>query len=107
MPALQSVKEVLPAVQEKGEGAILFTTGISAFYPIPDIGNAGIIMSGLRNYATNLHNILKKQFIYVGHLTIGTFIAPGTEGDPDLIAEAWYEPYSKKRPIRDNFPKRY
>ncbi len=65
LPALQSVKEVLPALQEKGEGAILFTTGISAFYPIPDIGNEGIIMSGLRNYAANLHNIFKKQFSYV------------------------------------------
>ena len=105
LPAIQCVNEVLPEMQEKGEGAILFTTGISAFYPIPAIGNAGIAKSGLRNYLTNLHNILKGQGVYVGHLSVGAFIAPGTEGDPDLIAEAWYDLYRKKAPFEATFPR--
>ncbi|MEH7589167.1 SDR family NAD(P)-dependent oxidoreductase [Priestia megaterium] len=105
LPAIHSINEVLPNLQEKGEGAILFTTGLSAFHPIPQLGNAGIVMSGIRNYATNLHNVLKEQGIYVGHLSIGTFIAAGTEGDPDLIAEAWYDLYSKKEQFEATFPK--
>lgn len=104
LPAVQAVNEVLPDMEAKGEGAILFTTGMSAFYPIPFLGNAGIIMAGVRNYATNLHNMLKDKGIYVGHLSIGVMIAPGTEGDPDLIAEAWYEQYASKEQFEAMFP---
>lgn len=91
LPAIQCVNEVLPEMREKGDGSILFTTGISAVHPIPAVGNAGIAKSGLRNYLANLHNILKDQGVYVGHLSVGVVIAPGTEGDPDLIAETWYD----------------
>ncbi|MCO0599559.1 SDR family NAD(P)-dependent oxidoreductase [Peribacillus butanolivorans] len=94
LPAIEAVQSVLPGMQKKGAGAILFTTGISAMHPIPQLGNAGIVMAGLRNYATNLHNILKEQSIYVGHLSIGTLIEKGTEGDPDLIADMWYNQYA-------------
>lgn len=107
LPAIYSINEILPTLQEKGEGAILFTTGLSACYPIPQIGNVGIVMSGVRNYATNLHNVLKEQGIYVGHLSIGTFIAAGTEGDPDLIAQAWHDLYSKKEQFEETFPKEF
>ncbi|URJ43199.1 hypothetical protein MF628_002795 [Paenibacillus polymyxa] len=51
----------------KGSGAILFTTGISAMFPLPSLGNGGIVMSGLRNYATNLHNELKEKGVFVGY----------------------------------------
>lgn len=104
LPAIESVQSVLPDMQKKGTGAILFTTGISAFHPIPQLGNAGIIMSGIRNYATNLHNILKEQQIYVGHLSIGTLIEHGTEGDPDLIANVWYNQYISQQYFESVFP---
>lgn len=105
LPAIQCVNEVLPEMRKKGDGAILFTTGISAVHPIPALGNAGIAKSGLRNYLTNLHSLLKDQGVYVGHLSVGAFIAPGTEGDPDLIAEAWYDLYRKKAPFEATFPR--
>ncbi|MGE7768196.1 SDR family NAD(P)-dependent oxidoreductase [Peribacillus sp. NPDC096540] len=89
LPAIEAVQSVLPGMQQNGAGAILFTTGISSMHPIPQLGNAGIVMAGIRNYATNLHNILKEQGIYVGHLSIATLIEPGTEGDPDIIADVW------------------
>ncbi|CAH0260787.1 Sulfoquinovose 1-dehydrogenase [Peribacillus sp. Bi96] len=94
LPAIEAVQSVLPGMQQKSAGAILFTTGITSMHPIPQLGNAGIVMSGIRNYATNLHNILKEQGIYVGHLSIATLIEPGTEGDPDLIADVWYNQYA-------------
>lgn len=105
LPAILSVNEVLPAMQEKGEGAILFTTGISAMFPLPTVGNAGIVMSGIRNYATNLYNELKDKGVYIGHLSIGTMIAPGTEGDPDIIAEEWYNLFEQKGHFEETFPK--
>ncbi|GAB6926604.1 hypothetical protein JCM10914A_05870 [Paenibacillus sp. JCM 10914] len=63
-------------------------------------------MAGLRNYATNLYNELKDTGIYVGHLSIGTFIKVGTDGDPDLIAEAWYDLYDKKNRFEETFPQK-
>ncbi|MFF2015233.1 SDR family NAD(P)-dependent oxidoreductase [Paenibacillus sp. NPDC058177] len=104
LPVILSVNEVLPDMINSGSGAILFTTGLSAMFPMPFTGNVGITMSGLRNYATNLHNELKEKGIFVGHLSIGTLIQPGTEGDPDVIAEAWYDLYERKDRFEQTFP---
>lgn len=87
---IRSVEQVLPDMLEKKDGAILFTTGLSSLYPIPMMGNIGIALSGLRNYANNLHTDLAPEGIYVAHLALGVFIKPGTAADPGLIADAWY-----------------
>lgn len=104
LPAILAVNELLPDMLTRGNGAFLFTTGFSAMTPIPMVGNAGIAMSGLRNYITNLHNELKAKGVYIGHLSIGTLIAPGTEGDPDTIAETWYSMYAQQTTFESTFP---
>ncbi|MFP3392005.1 SDR family NAD(P)-dependent oxidoreductase [Brevibacillus sp. SIMBA_040] len=104
LPAILSVNEVLPEMINNGSGAILFTTGISAMFPLPMIGNAGIVGAGIRNYATNLHNELKEKGVYIGHLSIGTLIQTGTAGDPDVIADAWYNLYENKDRFEETFP---
>ncbi|NOU91969.1 SDR family NAD(P)-dependent oxidoreductase [Paenibacillus sp. LMG 31456] len=104
LPAVLSVNEVLPDMINNGSGAILFTTGLSAMFPLPFVGNGGIVMSGIRNYATNLYNELKGKGIFVGHLSIGTLIQADTAGDPDVIAEAWYNLYEKKERFEEIFP---
>lgn len=105
LPAVLSVNEVLPDMLNNGSGAVLFTTGLSAMFPLPSVGNGGVVMSGIRNYATNLHNELKAKGVYVGHLSIGTFIQAGTEGDPDVIAETWYRMYVDQNSFEETFPK--
>lgn len=87
-----------------GSGAILFTTGISAIFPLPFVGNGGIVMSGIRNYASNLYNQLKEKGVFVGHLSIGTMVQVGTTGDPDIIADAWYNLYVNKDRFEEIFP---
>ncbi|MFQ3844727.1 SDR family NAD(P)-dependent oxidoreductase [Staphylococcus pseudoxylosus] len=104
-PSIQLVNDVLPDMINKGEGAILFTTGVSTIFPLPFAGNAGIIGSGLRNYAENLYTQLKDKDIFIRHLSIGTVIEPGTVGDPDLIAEAWYNLYNQREKFEETFPK--
>lgn len=42
--------------------------------------------------------------VFIGHLSIGAMIQPGTEGDPDLIAEAWYNLYEKNDHFEEVFP---
>ncbi len=105
LPAVKIVQTILPNMKKRGEGAILFNSGISSTYPIPELGNTGIACSGLRNYAQNLHNVLKESGIYVGFVAIATLIKKGTEGDPDLIAETWYDLYDKKDQFETVFPK--
>ncbi|WP_438490954.1 SDR family NAD(P)-dependent oxidoreductase [Paenibacillus sp. IHBB 3054] len=104
LPAVLLVNEVLPDMINNHSGAILFTTGLSAMFPLPFVGNGGIVMSGIRNYATNLHNELKEKGIFVGHLSIGTLIQAGTAGEPDVIADTWYDLYEKKDRFEEIFP---
>ncbi|MEU5644346.1 SDR family NAD(P)-dependent oxidoreductase [Streptomyces milbemycinicus] len=89
--ALTAVATVLPAMREARDGALLFTTGRSAITPMPILGNAGIAQAGLRNWADNAHAELAADGVYVGHISVGVPILPGTgEGDPDAIADRWY-----------------
>ncbi|MNI48191.1 hypothetical protein D3C73_1027470 [compost metagenome] len=61
-------------------------------------------MSGIRNYAANLHSELKDKGIYVGHLSIAAMIEAGTAGDPDIIADMWYNQYRERERFEDIFP---
>ncbi|MBU0438854.1 SDR family NAD(P)-dependent oxidoreductase [Staphylococcus succinus] len=103
-PSIQIVNEVLPEMINKGSGSILFTTGVSTIFPLPFAGNAGIIGAGLRNYAENLYNEMEEKGVSIRYLSIGTEIKSGTVGDPDSIAEAWYNLYKEKGKFEETFP---
>ncbi|WP_310187769.1 dehydrogenase [Bacillus sp. 3255] len=47
---------------------------------------------------------MKEKGVFVGHLSIGTMIQPGTPGDPELIADTWYNLYEKKDHFEEIFP---
>lgn len=104
-PSIQLVNDVLPDMINKEDGAILFTTGVSTIFPLPFAGNAGIIGASLRNYAENLYTQLEDKGIFIRHIAIGTVIESGTVGDPNFIAEAWYNLYNKKGKFEETFPK--
>ena len=89
--AITTVQQVLPSMLERGSGALLFTTGGSAVYPNPMMGNVGIAMAGLRNWVHTLHAALADKGIYAGHISINTWIgsAPGT--DADTIAQLHWD----------------
>ena len=88
--ALAASRAVLPAMRQARDGALLFTTGMSAVLPMPMMGSAGIATAGLRNWASAVRDDLAKDGVYVGHVSIGLPIMPGPgEGDPGAIAERW------------------
>ncbi|MER5988782.1 SDR family NAD(P)-dependent oxidoreductase [Streptomyces sp. NPDC001787] len=90
--ALTATAAVLPGMRAAGDGALLFTGGTIAVNPIPGMANGGIAMAGLRSWARSLHDDLAEEGVYVGHLSIGVPIVPGTgAGDPDALAERWYQ----------------
>ncbi|MBE7473977.1 MAG: short-chain dehydrogenase [Anaerolineae bacterium] len=97
--AVASVAEVLPGMLDRGNGALLFTTGLSAVNPVPILTNVGIAMAGLRNYAHCLHQELAPKGVYVGHLSIGVYFQPGPEADK--IAALWYNMYEKQNRVEE------
>ncbi|MFD6107469.1 hypothetical protein ACFWFQ_32945, partial [Nocardia salmonicida] len=89
--ALTAAQTVLPGMRAAGDGALLFTTGMSAVVPLPMMGNAGIAQAGLRNWATAVRADLAAEGVYIGHVSIGVLIVAGSaEGDPDTIADRWH-----------------
>lgn len=97
LSAIRCVNEVLPYMLKRQNGALLFTTGLSAFYPNPQMADSSIAKSGLRSYIRTLQDELVAKNIFVGHISLGVFLKAGTGGitDPDSVAEFWYEKYSK------------
>jgi len=75
-------------------------------YPIPMMGNVGIALSGLRNYVANLSAELKDKGVYAAHLSLGLFMQAGSGDvtDPDVIADFWYNMYTKKEVNETTLP---
>ena len=94
--AITAVREVLPEMRERDEGALLFTTGASAIIPVPSHASVGLGLSALRSYANVLHAALRGTGVYAGTLTIATRIEKGTTGDPDLLAEQYWSMYVER-----------
>jgi short-subunit dehydrogenase len=103
--AINTARLIIPEMIERGEGALLFTSDLSAMSPSPMFGNSGIVMSGLRNYILNLHERLHSLGVYVGHLSISPLIKKGTGFDPDQVADAWFTLYEKREAVEDTYPK--
>jgi NAD(P)-dependent dehydrogenase (short-subunit alcohol dehydrogenase family) len=90
--AVAAVHAVLPAMRERGSGAIVITTGISAIGFIPMIGAWGMAGAAARNYARNLHVALSGSGVFAGSVSLGVQIQKGDEhGDPDRLAERYFD----------------
>ncbi len=93
--ALAAVRAVLPDMVDKGDGGLIFTVGGSAITPMSRMGNVGIAMAGLRNYVSNLHEVLKSKGIYAGTMVITVWFK-STDPTPARIAASIYEMYEKR-----------
>ncbi|SDN18282.1 SDR family NAD(P)-dependent oxidoreductase [Allokutzneria albata] len=95
--AITAVRQVLPGMQARGEGTLLFSTGASAAQPVPMLANLGIAMSGLRNYVHTLNAELAPSGIHAGTLTVCVRVEKGAgEADPDAIAARHYAMYTDR-----------
>lgn len=65
---------LLPGMLERGDGAMLFASGTSAMEPMPQLGNVGIALAGMRNYVHNLNGAVAGNGVYVGVVPIGGLI---------------------------------
>jgi short-subunit dehydrogenase len=70
---LALVREFLPAMLARGDGAILSAQGASALQGIPNIAG-GFALAAQRNYLQSLHAAVAGKGVYVGGLYIGAAI---------------------------------
>jgi short-subunit dehydrogenase len=87
--ALEAALAVLPSMQERGEGSLLFTGGGFAHHPVAATSSIGIGKSALRALVLCLAQELRDQPLRVGLLSIMGMVAPGTPFDPARIGEAF------------------
>ncbi|MCO7124624.1 SDR family oxidoreductase [Sporolactobacillus shoreicorticis] len=104
--AIRCTNQVLPSMLKRKSGALLFTTGLSAIYPNPQMADSSIAKAGLRSYISNLQTELTEKNIFVGHISLGIFLKAGTGelNDPESVAKLWYEKYSENRYGEEVYP---
>jgi len=71
---IEIVRQVLPSMIEKRQGAILITLGSSAVHPSPFMSGVGPAMAAVRNYVHSLHAEVADKGVYVGTLLVGALI---------------------------------
>lgn len=101
--AIASVRQVLPEMIERGEGALLFTTGGAACMPEAMLAPIGIAQAGLRNYVYCLNEELKPKGIYVGTISIMMPMLEGVDINAQKIAEIYYDMYRKHDRVEELF----
>lgn len=94
--ALHSANLVLPEQIAKGSGAIIFTGGGFALYPMAEYTCVSMGKAALRALTFALSQEVKEKGIYVGIVTIMGSIASGTHYDPADIAAKYWELYEKQ-----------
>ncbi|MCM3920235.1 SDR family NAD(P)-dependent oxidoreductase [Frankia sp. AiPs1] len=91
--AITAVRQVLPDMLARGEGAIFVSTGASSGPVIhPPFANIAAASGALRNWILNLHAALAPQGVYAAHVAIAAWIGQGgPKSQPDAIAETYWE----------------
>lgn len=119
---VEIVRQVLPELIERGNGAILVTHGSSSATGIPFLSGVGPAMAAMRNYLYSLNGELEGTGVYAGTLTIGALITSGDSladqgfpGDaeaattfptvhPDTLAGLYWDMYVQRRAVEQAYP---
>jgi len=65
---------LLPGMRTRHDGALIYASGTSATAPMPQLGNVGIALAGMRNYVLAANTALTDEGVYVGVVPIGGLI---------------------------------
>ena len=81
------IRQLLPGMIERGDGAVLFGLPVSASIPVPQLGNVGTAAAAARHYLHNLHADLAGTGVYAGLVQVA-----GLVGDSDaagFVTQNW------------------
>ncbi|WP_040772696.1 SDR family NAD(P)-dependent oxidoreductase [Nocardia pneumoniae] len=67
-------RALAPGMVERGDGALLFSSGSSEHHPLPYLANWGVALAAQRGYLRQLAIELDGTGVYVGLLNIGALI---------------------------------
>ncbi len=95
--AYHALQQVLGEEFSRRQGAFLVTGGGLALYPMNAYLPLSLDKAALRAMCLALHEELKKQQIFVGTVTVTGLIAPGQPCDPAILAEDFWQLYSRRQ----------
>jgi NAD(P)-dependent dehydrogenase (short-subunit alcohol dehydrogenase family) len=86
--AIDAAAHVAPAMADRGDGTILITSGM----PRPDARYTSLSLgkAGIRALATLLDQEYGPRGIHVATVNIDCHMVPGTDSDPELVAEHYW-----------------
>lgn len=88
--ALAAAQTAAPAMIAANRGTILFTGGGFSLQPMAAMASLGIGKAAIRNLAFSLAEELQPKGIRVGTVTILGIVKPGSNFDPERIADAFW-----------------
>ena len=65
---------LLPGMRARGDGAMLYASGASALQAMPQLGNVGVALAGMRNWVHGAYAELAGEGVYLGVVPIGGLI---------------------------------
>lgn len=96
-----AVQTVLPSMEERGRGTILFVNGSSAVRPNGNVAGTSIAFAGESAYAAMLHDALAPRGIHVGQLIIpGAIGGDDPQYAPDALADRLWSIHVEPGPFR-------
>lgn len=119
---LDLVEQFLPAMLERGDGAVLTAQGASSLRGLPTMSGPGPAQAAQRNYLQSLHAEVADNGVYVGMLYIGaivensafhTWTTTSDEGgardwgptvNPDDLAGLLWDMHATKGPAEAAYP---
>lgn len=87
-----TVGMVIPEMIERGDGAILLTTGLSAHVTVPFITPISMALCACRKYALGLHEELKDKGVYVATVALGLIVDSDNKGSDSMsLADRYFQ----------------
>lgn len=86
--AITTAAHLLPRIAEAGGGTFIITGGMPT--PDPDVTSLSLGKAGVRALAELLETRFGPTGVHVATVTVAGAVAPGTDFDPDAIAEQYW-----------------
>ncbi len=95
--AVVAAQVATPALRAAGGGTLLATSGGFADNPVPALASLSMGKAGLRSAQTLIAAGVRDDGIHAATVTIAGAVKPGTDFDPDNIAELFWTAHTDSK----------